>query len=73
MKFYRLSWCEPGEGIRYAWHGSRRHAERDASRILLEWPEVDPEDLDLQIKIEPFPTTKANLLRWLNAHASRGG
>ena len=71
MKCYRLSWCEPGEGIRYAWHGSRRHAEQDAKRVRAAWPEVDPEDLDLAIQLESFPMTKAKLRRWLNVYANR--
>jgi hypothetical protein len=71
MKCYRVSWCEPGEGIRYAWHRNRRDAEQDARRVRAEWPETDPEDLDLQITIERFPTTKAKLLRWLNVCVTR--
>ncbi|HYQ91901.1 MAG TPA: hypothetical protein VES89_07460 [Candidatus Competibacteraceae bacterium] len=71
MKFYRLSWCEPDEGIRYAWHRTRREAEQDARRVRAEWPDVHPEDLDLEITREAVPTTKAKLLRWLNAYACR--
>ena len=71
MNFYRVSWREPGEGIRYAWHGNRRSAEQGARRVRAEWPERAPEDLGLEIRLESVPTTKAKLLRWLNAHASR--
>ena len=71
MKFYRLSWCEPGEGIRYAWHRNRRSAEQDAHRVRADWPDVHPEDLDLEIRLESVPTTKVKLLCWLNTYASR--
>ncbi len=71
MKCYRLSWREPGEGLRYAWHRNRRDAEQDARRVRAEWPDVHLEDLDLEIRLESVPTTKAKLLRWLNAHANR--
>ena len=36
-----------------------------------DWPDVHPEDLDLEIRLESVPTTKVKLLRWLNAYASR--
>jgi hypothetical protein len=71
MRFYRVAWREPHEGIRYGWHGNRRDADRDARRVRAEWPDVHPEDLDLEITLEAVPTTKAKLLRWLNVYACR--
>lgn len=67
MKIYRCTIYDAHEGAMLSWHASRREAEQ---ALRSEQRERD-EPVVGSVDAIDFPTDRAGLLSWLNAHFDR--
>lgn len=69
MKLYRLTWSDAWEGSCLAWVGSKAAAKKRRWEIAGELDRNVPTSIDIE-RVE-VPTSKEDLLEWLNTNLTR--
>jgi hypothetical protein len=69
VRIYCVTLIDSFEGVVQGWAGSKREAKEKLAEMREDFG--NPEDDNGDIEQLDFPTDKAGLLSWLNAHFTR--